>query len=90
MRPFHGINRSKRGNPQVRALFSEPTTENGDEEPLGESGFPVPINVDALVERIYVAPTSKDWEFEAVQSLATKYQLRCEVKRSGLDDPALF
>ena len=75
---------------EVRALFGEPTTEKGDEKPVGKSGFPVPIDMDALIERIYIAPTSKDWEFEAVRSLATKYQLGCEVKRSALDDPAVF
>ena len=88
--PFVHKRKSFAFEQEVRALFREPTTEKGDEEPLGESGFPVPINMDALIEGIHVAPTSKAWEFEAVRSLATKCQLGREVQRSALDEPAVF
>jgi hypothetical protein len=88
--PFAHKRRSFAFEREVRALFREPSKEEGDDEPLGESGFRVPIDADSLIETIYVAPTSKPWEFEAVRSLATKYELGCEVRKSALDESAVF
>lgn len=97
--PFMHKRKSFAFENEVRALFMEPTPEKGTKSRSVNQAFQVPINMDALIEGIYVAPikwgrkggaTPKDWELEAVQSLATKYQLGCEVQRSALDDPEVF
>ena len=51
----------------------------------------IPVNLNALIERIYVSPTAEDWFYELVQSVVRKYGLDVNsVLRSNLADDPIF
>jgi hypothetical protein len=55
-------------------------------EQAGERGLIVPIDVAALIEEIFVSPTSQSPLTEVVGGLAQKYGLRAPVLRSRVND----
>lgn len=48
-------------------------------------GLYVPVDLDLLIERIYIAPTAPDWIFELIKNLVVKFGLEKDVTRSSLD-----
>lgn len=48
-------------------------------------GLYVPVDLDVLISRIYLAPTCPEWLFELVKSVTRKYGLKKEVFQSDLD-----
>jgi hypothetical protein len=54
-------------------------------QPPGPTGIHVPVQVQDLIEKVYVAPTTPDWMFELIKSLLIRYELDIEVVRSELD-----
>ncbi len=46
-------------------------------------GIGVPVDLDVLIERIYVAPAAEDWFYKLVRSLVPE---KFAVERSGVDD----
>ena len=50
----------------------------------------LPINLDTLIEKIYVPPTSDDWFKEVIESLLEKFGLNINVERSGLQKDPIF
>jgi hypothetical protein len=55
-----------------------------------ENGAYLEVDLDILIEKIYVAPTTPTWFHELVQSIAKKYGLKVKVEKSKLDGEALF
>lgn len=55
-----------------------------------DTGICIPVNLDVLIDKIYVAPQTPDWQFNLVKSLVEKYGLRKEVVRSILDDKPIY
>jgi hypothetical protein len=53
------------------------------------TGLLAPVDLDALVEAVYVAPASPSWHREVVESLCRSYGLDAPVHQSAIDDPAL-
>lgn len=53
-------------------------------------GLYVNVNLDVLIERIYVAPTCPHWFFDLVESVTDKYGLDKEVLRSALDAEPVY
>ncbi|MCX5999844.1 MAG: hypothetical protein NTU41_09735 [Chloroflexi bacterium] len=51
---------------------------------MGMSGIHIPVDIEALIERIYVAPTAPKWVMELVSSVAKRYGLAKEVIASTL------
>jgi hypothetical protein len=60
------------------------------ERPLDFRISKLNIDLDILIEKIYVSPTSEDWLLNIVNSLVDKYDLNKEVKRSDLRDDPLY
>jgi hypothetical protein len=50
----------------------------------------VPINLNTLIEKIYVPPTADDWFKEIIESLLKKFRVRANVERSELERDPLF
>jgi len=74
---------------EVRAIIIN--KEKGvelDTEPVFE-GLSVPVDLDTLIERIYVAPQIGDWAYELVKSVASKYGINKPICHSSLDDVPL-
>lgn len=51
-----------------------------------KNGVYVPVNLDALIEKIYLAPTCQDWQVNLVESIIKKYRIIKEVQKSPLYD----
>ena len=56
---------------------------------LGDTGTPdgisAPVNVDSLIEHVYVSPTAPDWTVRLLESLMRRYSLSKPIVRSGLN-----
>jgi hypothetical protein len=49
-----------------------------------KSGMYIPIDIESLIDQVYVAPTSPDWFLEVVQSVCEKFSLVRTPRRSDL------
>jgi len=84
---------------EVRAVIPEPPFD-GDDDPAAkraailrendEVGKAVPVSLDALVDRVYVAPTTPAWFSKSVASLVAQYGFAFDVYPSTLDEPPNF
>jgi len=59
-------------------------------KPTIREGIYVPVDLDVLVDKIYLAPTSPAWQFELLKSILEKYELNKEVVQSKMDDKPLL
>lgn len=64
---------------EVRALVSDHSREH----PVGKL---VPVDLDMLIEKIYVSPTAQNWFEEIVQDILLKYGLNKEIAGSSLNE----
>ncbi len=48
-------------------------------------GFYVPVNLKILIEKIYIAPTTKPWIRDIISSLIKKFEINKEIHQSDLD-----
>lgn len=55
-----------------------------------KNGIHVPVDLNVLIDKIFLAPTSPEWQSELLKSIMIKYQLDKEVKQSSLDDKPLL
>lgn len=92
--PFLHKRKSFEYEKEVRGLITKiPTTEKGmdfTKETITEKGLRIKVNMETLVERIYVAPTCQKWYVELVKSVVSKYGYDFEIKHSALDDPPIY
>lgn len=54
------------------------------------SGYTINVDLDRLVERLYVAPMAQAWFGELVKRVARKYDLKMPVVQSSLDSDPIF
>ncbi len=59
-------------------------------QPAFEYGMNVSTDLDLLINKIYLAPTSPEWQFDLVKSITNKYGLANKVFKSDLDSEPLF
>ncbi|HUS76489.1 MAG TPA: hypothetical protein VMY43_10835 [Methanothrix sp.] len=50
----------------------------------------IPMNLNTLIEKIYVPPTADDWFKEVIESLLEKFGLNINVERSELNKNPIF
>ena len=55
-----------------------------------ETGVYIKTQIDNLIDKVYVAPTSPNWFQELVENILNLYGVHKEVKRTSLDDKALY
>jgi hypothetical protein len=53
-------------------------------------GIYIPVNLDILIEKIYIAPTTQSWIKSLLLSLMEKYGLNKEIFQSDLDQNPIF
>lgn len=51
-----------------------------------DKGEYVPVDLDTLIEKIYISPTSEPWFYELVNSIDKKFEINKEVIRSKLSE----
>lgn len=71
---------------ELRAVIWKPRSR--EEPPAG--GELVKVNLNRLIERIYVAPTSPTWFYNLVQKIVAKYSLNKKIVRSSLDEEPYY
>ncbi|CAN5176620.1 DUF2971 domain-containing protein [soil metagenome] len=59
-----------------------------DKEPI--DGISFNLNLNELIDEVYIAPTSPDWLFNALQDVLKKYSYSQTLIRSSLDIDPLF
>ena len=59
-------------------------------KPTIEDGIYVLVDLNVLIDKIYLASVSPTWQFELVKSVMKKYELNKEVIQSSLDDKPLL
>jgi len=53
-------------------------------------GLSVPVDLDALIEKIFVAPTSPEWIHDLLTKVVTRYGLNKKVEKSILEQGPLY
>jgi hypothetical protein len=91
--PFVHKRKSFEHEREVRALvINFPIGEGGLDfalEPISQ-GLQIKVDLERLVERIYVAPSAPDWFADLVRALIHRYGYKFEVLHSKLDEQPLF
>lgn len=92
LRPFMYKRKSFEHERELRAVID---VEDDDEatwvvHTVGSIGRTVPVRLEDLVERIYVAPTSPSWFADLANSVMSKYGLDKPVVMSSLDEKPVF
>jgi hypothetical protein len=78
---------------EIRALIQEMPSKDGQIDlstPPFDKGLYVPVDLDVLIDRIYVAPACPKWLYELTKSVTQKYGLTKEVKQSSLDNAPVY
>jgi hypothetical protein len=71
---------------EVRGVFQD-RYNSLDDPSEAERGLPIKVNVQDLVEGVYVAPGTTGWLRDAVQSILNKFGIDKGVHPSEFDDP---
>ena len=80
--PFMHKRKSFEQEKELRALFIDMSTN--------QSGLYIPVNLDTLIRRIFLAPTAPSWVFESLQSLISRYNLRKPIVQSDLASSPIY
>lgn len=91
--PFLHKRKSFEHELELRAVIQEVPSKDGKidlSKPPFDEGVYVSVDLDVLIDRIYLAPTSPRWLFELVNSVTRKYELKKEVLQSTLDEVPVY
>jgi hypothetical protein len=83
--PFLYKRRSFEHEREIRAIVCDVTRAMAAIDPPVNGGAWRQVDLDRLIQTVYVVPTASDWIVELVQSVMEKYQLTKPVNHSGLD-----
>lgn len=92
IKPFFYKRKSFEHENEVR-LFSHLINLEGElnlEDNIGESGIYIKIDLQTLIEKIYISPESPFWFADLVMSTVKKFGWHFEVNQSKLCDNPLF
>ena len=73
---------------ELRAMFINNELFNQSAEL--EKGVPIPIDIDELIEKIFISPTAPDWTKKLLESVLEKYKRNFVVKKSNLHSEGLW
>lgn len=93
--PFMRKRKSFEHEQEVRAIIEDapdswPLSREQAQDEGRLEGLTVAVNLDDLIEKVYVAPQSSDWFLKLVRSVCRKYDLSKIPQRSNLDEDPLF
>lgn len=94
MYPFVHKRKSFEHEREVRAVVQMLPMREGpaidwSREAFGD-GLYVPVNLNTLIEKVYVSPSSADWFLNLVKSVVERYGLNKEVVRSSLAEGPVY
>ncbi|ASF47800.1 hypothetical protein [Methylovulum psychrotolerans] len=94
LRPFIYKRKSFGHEKEVRAIIEKldgyTVNENPHEQKNTIHGLQAAINLDVLIEKIYVAPNAEPWFLEIVKSIIRRYDKHYEVMQSDLYKSPLY
>jgi hypothetical protein len=92
--PFVHKRRSFEHEKELRAVIQELLYKKNGEidwsRPSFDDGIYVQVDLDVLIDKIYLAPTSPKWLLELIRSITEKYDLDKDVLPSSLDDAPVY
>ena len=92
--PFLRKRKSFEHERELRAIvFAHGKIEDGMPnlpQPAFPVGMTVPVDLDKLIDRMYLAPTSPKWLHELIESVLSKYNLKSKVCQTSLSDRPSF
>ncbi len=85
---------------EVRAIYLEfatkPKKDNEEayeidiDRKIFSHGTYIEVNLDVLIEAIYISPTAKDWFKELIESVVKKYNFNFKINKSNLLNDPVF
>ncbi len=91
--PFLFKRKSFEHEKEVRALIERSPTEWNDIDGYQDTianGVKIGVDIEMLIENIYVSPSAPEWFSELVRTVVDRYGCNFNVKQSKLDEQALF
>lgn len=88
--PYISKRKSFEHEREVRGVVVKWPTEWRDPQPTMDHGLAVRVDLQRLVERVYVAPTTQRWFLDLVNAVVRRYGYDFDVHRSRLDDEPLY
>ena len=92
--PFRYKRKSFSHEKELRAMvFTDYKDKKGKRlEPPGDYGIKLDVDLDTMIEAVYVAPTAPDWFRELTVRVCKEYELNAEVIQSSLisDEPVFI
>lgn len=92
--PFLHKRKSFEHEHELRALIMMPIPGEGgsldfSKEPTFQGKF-VPVNLDTLIETIFVCPSAPSWFFSLVKDVMGKFNIKKEIKQSQLNEAPFY
>lgn len=79
---------------EVRAIIQQLPFEDGtidlNLKPSDEDGIYINVDLNVIIDMVYVSPDAQQWFKDLVESILKKYGLSKVVKRSSLSDNPIF
>jgi hypothetical protein len=91
--PFVHKRKSFEHERELRAVIQDLPSKDGKlnlSKPLFDDGIYVSVDLNTLIDKIYLAPTCCKWLHELAKSVTKKYELDKEVLQSSLDDVPVY
>jgi len=91
IRPYVYKRKSFAHEMELRAVISNlPEHPMTDNSLFDKPGLYIPTNLEYLIEKIYVAPTSPPWFKELVAAVMNKYEIDKPIENSRLDERPVY
>ncbi len=97
--PFFHKRKSFEHEQELRAIICKiPSDENSMDEvkiidfskEVFHNGEYIPINLDILLQKIYISPTAPEWFVDAVKSIVKKFELDVNIVHSKLMESPVY
>lgn len=92
--PFLYKRKSFEHEHELRAIIQKLPINKDDKINLTQEtfniGLNIPVNLDTLIEKIYLSPASAAWFTDAVRSVVDKYALNKEIVQSSLTEGPVY
>jgi hypothetical protein len=83
--PFLFKRQSFQHEREIRAIIYSKDTRISCDIKKDNNGLSIGLDLNGLIDKVYVSPDSPDWFYELVKNVSTKYGIRKKVLKSSLD-----